>query len=107
MAWFSRRPRPAGAARGRHARPEGPATVPQASWPTSGSAPRPAPAAPLPLTGAPALPVRPLPAPERATGPVRPHGVVRLAYADGSAVTLQPDDPRARAFRAIARELAR
>ena len=46
-------------------------------------------------------------APELATGPPRPFGEVRLAYADGSAVRLHPDDPRARAFRALADELAR
>jgi hypothetical protein len=41
--------------------------------------------------------------PERA----RPHGTVRLSFTDGSAVSFTHDDPRARAFRAIARELGR
>jgi hypothetical protein len=41
------------------------------------------------------------------TGPVQPYGQVRLGFSDGSAVTLSSDDPRVRAFRALAREIAR
>ncbi len=41
------------------------------------------------------------------TGPVQPYGQVRLGFTDGSAVTLPADDPRVRAFRALARELGR
>jgi hypothetical protein len=41
------------------------------------------------------------------TGPVPADGRVRLGFSDGSAVTLAADDPRARAFRALAKELGR
>ena len=40
-------------------------------------------------------------------GHARQHGTVRLSFSDGSAVSFAHDDPRARAFRAIARELGR
>jgi len=64
---------------------------------------RPADPAPVPTSGR--APVDRLPPPP--TGPVHPYGEVRLGFADGSAVTLAADDPRVRAFRALARELAR
>jgi hypothetical protein len=38
---------------------------------------------------------------------VHPYGQVRLGFADGSAVTRAADDPRVRAFRALAKELSR
>ena len=41
------------------------------------------------------------------TGSVQPYGQVRLGFSDGSAMMLSPDDPRVRAFRALARELGR
>ncbi len=63
--------------------------------PAAGAPPEPAPPQAQP---------RPRPAP---TGPVRADGQVRLGFADGSAITLAPDDPRARAFRALAKELGR
>ncbi len=55
----------------------------------------------------PATPAPPQREPVPPTGPVPQQGRVRLGFSDGSAVTLSPDDPRTRAFRALARELAR
>jgi len=46
--------------------------------------------------------VVPVSAPVAAATPL-----VRLAFTDGSAVTLPPDDPRVRVFRALADEIAR
>lgn len=69
------------------------------------AASRPEPAAAGTHSAAPAAPVDRLVPPP--TGPVQPYGQVRLGFRDGSAVTLPSDDPRTRAFRAIARELAR
>ena len=66
----------------------------------------PAPASPAPAAAAPAV-AREARIPLPPTGPVVPYGQVRLGFQDGSAVTLSPDDPRVRAFRALARELAR
>lgn len=66
----------------------------------------PAPAAVAPAAAAPAVAREPR-VPPPPTGPVVPYGQVRLGFHDGSAVTLSPDDPRVRAFRALARELAR
>ncbi len=61
-----------------------------------------------PAVGSAPEPVPPQPRPRAApTGPVRADGQVRLGFTDGSAITLAADDPRARAFRALAKELGR
>ena len=97
MRWFRRRA-------GRHA----------AGQPAGAAVSQPVPA---PWAAA-SAPTRPTPPAERIqppqprqrvapTGPLPADGRVRLGFSDGSAVTLAPDDPRARAFRALARELAR
>jgi hypothetical protein len=74
------------------------------------AAPRPEPDAAVPpaAPGAPAAPPaqREPRIPPPPTGAVQPYGQVRLGFGDGSAVTLSADDPRVRAFRALARELA-
>jgi hypothetical protein len=75
--------------------------------PPTGPAPGRRPGSPGSLSGIDVTALLRQPPTRQPTGEVRPDGQVRLGFEDGSVVSLSPDDPRVRAFRALAKELGR